>query len=62
MLQVIAITLSPPADLEVTSLTVPGTWVTGETVMVDVLITNVGGGPTFEFFWIDQLVTLTDLN
>ena len=58
MLQVIAITLSPPADLEVTSLTVPDTWVTGETVMIDILITNVGGGATFEFFWIDQLVTL----
>ncbi|MCB0170919.1 MAG: Ig-like domain-containing protein, partial [Anaerolineae bacterium] len=51
----IAITLSPPADLEVTSVAVPGTAESGTRINVTWQVSNNGAGATFETNWQDRL-------
>ena len=54
----LAVTLSPPADLELLSVSVSDEWTTGETVVIDVTVTNSGGGTTFEPSWTDLVVRI----
>ena len=50
--------LSPPPDLLVTDLQVDSTeYCTGDTLKVNYIVTNKGGGAPFERYWIDRIVS-----
>lgn len=55
----INITLSPPPDLEVSSLAVPATAASAGTLRVAWTVSNYGAGAPFEGFWEDQLYLTT---
>ena len=51
------VTLAPPPDLVVTSVMAGDIYITGETMRVDYIISNVGAGETDESYWQDQVVS-----
>ena len=53
----IAVTLSPPPDLVVSSLTVEEEYHTGSEMVINYTVTNNGAGAPFESFWTDRTVS-----
>jgi len=49
------ITLTPPPDLEIRSLSIPSSGFSGQTLPVVWTVTNNGAGPSFEAVWQDGL-------
>ncbi len=54
------VALTPPPNLQVTSVSAPLTAVTGDPMAVSVTITNVGGARTFESAWDDRIFISAD--
>lgn len=54
----IDVTLSPPPDLVVSSVTVGEEYATGTVMVVRYTVTNNGAGAPFESFWTDTTVSI----
>ena len=52
----IVVTLSPPPDLVVSSITVGEEHETGSVMVINYTVTNIGAGAPFEPFWTDKTV------
>ena len=57
-MQDITVTLTPPPDLTVTDISTADTLVTGEEMVVQYTVTNIGAGAPFEPYWRDQIVSI----